>query len=147
MSLFSSEKYIAFDVGDRRIGVAVSSTGIIADAVGYIQRDPNNFKKDIDAVKDYINKYSATIIVMGLPKNMNGTVGPQGEKVLAFSKKVEEAIPECKIVFWDERLTTVAATNTLIEGGVRRSDRKTKVDKVAAALILQSYLDYNGMRR
>ncbi|MBE5817315.1 MAG: Holliday junction resolvase RuvX [Clostridiales bacterium] len=137
---------MAFDVGDRRIGVAVSSSGIIADAVGYIQRDPNNQKKDIDTVREYINKYSATVIVVGLPKNMNGTLGPQGEKVLAFTKKIEEAIPGSNVVFWDERLTTVAATNTLIEGGVRRSDRKTKVDKVAAALILQSYLDYNSMR-
>ena len=80
-------------------------------------------------------------IVVGLPKNMNGTIGPRGELVQEFAAQLQEQLPDVKIVFWDERLSTVAAEKALIEADVRRNKRRKVIDKMAAIIILQGWMD------
>ena len=104
-----------------------------------------NLEKDLEILKDIIVKESIIKIVVGLPKNMNNTVGPQGEKVLSFVEDLKIFLKdnnfEIEIVMQDERLTTVSAERILIEGNMSRKNRKKVIDKVAATYILQSYLD------
>ena len=126
-------------LGDKTIGVAVSDLmGLTAQGVKTIKRVGK--KKDIEALKEIIKERQVNKIVSGLPKNMNGTLGPQGEKVIKFCELLEEETG-IKIEYWDERLSTVAAERTLIQGNVRRENRKGVIDMVAAVIILQGYLD------
>ena len=132
-------RIMGLDVGDKTIGVAVSDLmGLTAQGVKTIKRVGK--KKDIEALKEIIKERQVNKIVSGLPKNMNGTLGPQGEKVIKFCELLEEETG-IKIEYWDERLSTVAAERTLIQGNVRREDRKGVIDMVAAVIILQGYLD------
>lgn len=132
-------RILGLDVGDRTIGVAVSDPlGFTAQGIITIRR--KSLQYDMDELLKYCNEYQCEAIVIGLPKNMNGTVGPQGEKVLEFSEKLKELVT-CKIEFWDERLTTVAANRAMLEADLSRAKRKSIVDKVAATYILQGYLD------
>ena len=127
------------DRGDQTIGVAVSDLmGLTAQGVKTVKRVGK--KKDIEALKEIIKERQVNKIVSGLPKNMNGTLGPQGEKVIKFCELLEEETG-IKIEYWDERLSTVAAEKTLIQGNVRRENRKGVIDMVAAVIILQGYLD------
>lgn len=145
---------MGLDVGDKTIGVAVSD-GLLLTAQGRTTIMRKNAKDDIDKVVDMIVDENVTTVVCGLPKNMNGTVGPQGEKTQAFAKSLEKKIKysdrtkglEVNIVFWDERLTTVAAERALIEGDVSRKKRKDLIDMVAASVILQGYLDWYNKNR
>ena len=126
-------------IGDKTIGVAVSDLmGLTAQGVKTVKRVGK--KKDIEALKEIIKERQVNKIVSGLPKNMNGTLGPQGEKVIKFCELLEEETG-IKIEYWDERLSTVAAEKTLIQGNVRRENRKGVIDMVAAVIILQGYLD------
>ena len=132
-------RIMGLDIGDKTIGVAVSDLmGLTAQGVTTIKRVGK--KKDIEEIKKIIAERQVNKIVSGLPKNMNGTVGPQGEKVQKFCEllKAETNLP---IEFWDERLSTVAAERSLIEGNVRRENRKKVIDMLAAVIILQGYLD------
>lgn len=132
-------RIMGLDIGDKTIGVAVSDLmGLTAQGVTTIKRVGK--KKDIEEIKKIISEKQVNKIVSGLPKNMNGTVGPQGEKVQKFCEllKQETNLP---IEFWDERLSTVAAERSLIEGNVRRENRKKVIDMLAAVIILQGYLD------
>ena len=132
-------RIMGLDVGDKTIGVAVSDLmGLTAQGVKTIKRVGK--KKDIEALKEIIKERQVNKIVSGLPKNMNGTLGPQGEKVIKFCELLEEETG-IKIEYWDERLSTVAAERTLIQGYVRRENRKGVIDMVAAVIILQGYLD------
>ena len=132
-------RIMGLDVGDKTIGVAVSDLmGLTAQGVKTIKRVGK--KKDIEALKEIIQERQVNKIVSGLPKNMNGTLGPQGEKVIKFCELLEEETG-IKIEYWDERLSTVAAERTLIQGNVRRENRKGVIDMVAAVIILQGYLD------
>ena len=133
-------RIVALDVGDRRIGIAVSDeTRLIASPHSVYTRV--GYTPDVKFLQNLYQQLSADLIVCGLPRNMDGSVGFQAEKVRAFAKKLTEAgLP---VVFQDERLSTVSAHQALIEGGMRREDRKGTVDKVAAAVILQTYLDAN----
>ena len=132
-------RIMGLDVGDKTIGVAVSDLmGLTAQCVKTIKRVGK--KKDIEALKEIIKERQVNKIVSGLPKNMNGTLGPQGEKVIKFCELLEEETG-IKIEYWDERLSTVAAERTLIQGNVRRENRKGVIDMVAAVIILQGYLD------
>lgn len=132
-------RIMGLDVGDKTIGVAVSDLmGLTAQGVKTIKRVGK--KKDIEALKEIIKERQVNQIVSGLPKNMNGTLGPQGEKVIKFCELLEEETG-IKIEYWDERLSTVAAERTLIQGNVRRENRKGVIDMVAAVIILQGYLD------
>ena len=132
-------RIIGLDIGDKTIGVAVSDLmGLTAQGVKTVKRVGK--KKDIEALKEIIKERQVNKIVSGLPKNMNGTLGPQGEKVIKFCELLEEETG-IKIEYWDERLSTVAAEKTLIQGNVRRENRKCVIDMVAAVIILQGYLD------
>ena len=132
-------RIMGLDIGDKTIGVAVSDLmGLTAQGVTTIKRVGK--KKDIEAIKQIIAEKQVNKTVSGLPKNMNGTVGPQGEKVQKFCELLKEET-NLPIEFWDERLSTVAAERSLIEGNVRRENRKKVIDMLAAVIILQGYLD------
>ena len=132
-------RILGLDVGDRTIGVAVSDPlGWTAQGIKTIKR--SNLKNDIKEIQDICNEYKVEKIVSGLPKNMNGTLGPQSEKVTEFCDILEKGTGK-EIIMWDERLTTVAAHKAMIEGDLSRAKRKKIVDKIAAIYILQGYLD------
>ena len=133
------KRIMGLDVGDKTIGVAVSDPlGITSQGVTTIRR--KGIRSDIGELKNIIDEYCIEKVVIGLPKNMNNTIGPQGEKVLKFSEKFKENF-EVEIILQDERLTTVSAEKMLIGADVSRKKRKDVIDKVAATYILQSYLD------
>ncbi|MBS4540040.1 Holliday junction resolvase RuvX [Clostridium sp. D2Q-11] len=135
------ERLLGLDVGDKTIGVAVSDPlGLTAQGVTTIRRI--GIKKDIKEMIQIIEEYKVSKLVVGLPKNMNNTLGPQGEKVLKFVDKLKEKI-DVEIIYQDERLTTVSAQRTLIQADISRKKRKEVVDKLAAVYILQTYLDTN----
>lgn len=137
------ERILGLDVGDKTIGVAVSDLLLLtAQGITTIRRESK--KKDFKALEDLINEYKIKKVVVGLPKNMNGSLGPQSEKTMKFAKKLKNKF-DVEIIYIDERLTTVSAERVLIEGDMRRSKRKKVIDKVAAVFILQSYLD--GLER
>ena len=133
-----SGRILALDVGDRRIGIALSDeTQLIATPHSVYTRV--GWGPDVKHIQKLYNDNKAVLIVCGLPRNMDGSVGFQAEKVQSFAEQLIKAgLP---VVFQDERLSTVSAHQALIEGGMRRDDRKGTVDKVAAAVILQTYLD------
>jgi putative Holliday junction resolvase len=134
-------RILGIDYGSKRIGIAVSDPlGITAQGVAVIGKG-ETYDHDIRELKRIIKKYGGVDeIVVGLPKTMEGKIGPQAEKVLAF---VEELKKEFKlnIATWDERLTTLEAEKMLISAGLSREKRKRVIDKSAAANILQTYLD------
>lgn len=131
---------MGLDVGNKTIGIAVSDPLFLtAQGVTTIKR--KGIKSDFRELKELIEQYEVSKMIIGLPKNMNNTVGPQGEKVLKFVKQFEEKFPDVEVFLIDERLSTVSAEKTLISGDVRREKRKEIIDKVAATYILQSYLD------
>ncbi len=132
-------RIMGLDVGDKTIGVALSDPlGWTAQGLEVIRRE--TIEKDFKRLDEIIQEYQVERILVGLPKNMNATIGPQGEKVLAFVEQLKErfALP---VKTWDERLSTVAAERMLIQADVSRSKRKKVIDKMAAAVILQGYLD------
>ena len=133
-----SGRILALDVGDRRIGIALSDeTQLIATPHSVYTRV--GWGPDVKHIQKLYNDNQAVLVVCGLPRNMDGSVGFQAEKVQSFAEQLIKAgLP---VVFQDERLSTVSAHQALIEGGMRRDDRKGTVDKVAAAGILQTYLD------
>ena len=136
-----NERILCLDIGDARIGVAVSDpAGIIASPVDVIHRV--GWGPDTKKILAYCNQYQTNRIVSGLPLNMDGTEGFQAEKVRAFCAQLEKA--GLQVCFQDERLSTVTAEDALIEGGVSRNGRRQVVDKIAASVILQQWLDENG---
>lgn len=134
-------RYLALDIGDKTIGVAVSDLlGLTAQGIKTIRRTSN--KKDLQELGEIISEYEVESLVIGLPKNMNGTEGERCEIVRNFAKKIAEKFPTVKQIFWDERLSTVAAEKFLIGAAdVSRAKRKKIIDKMAAVYILQGYLD------
>src|SRR5262245_58415106 len=125
----------AFDVGDARIGVAVSDElGLTAQGIGVVQRVGG--VRDLEALAALLAPYGPERMVVGLPRNMNGTEGPQAAKVRAFATRAAEHLG-LPLEFWDERLTTVSAERTLREADLSRRQRARVVDKVAATIILQ----------
>ena len=135
-------RILGLDFGSKTVGVAVSD-GLLLTAQGVetIERkDENKLRKTCARIEELIAEYEITEIVLGLPKNMNNTEGERVEKTKAFGEMLERrtGLP---VHYWDERLTTVAADQILMESGVRRENRKAVIDKVAAGLILQGYLD------
>lgn len=133
------KRYLAVDLGTRRIGVAVSDElGLTAQALPTIE--PASEEDALAAIRSLIGRYGVQGVVVGLPKNMNGTLGPAAEQAVAFAKRLEEG-GLAEVTMWDERLTSRAAERLLIEADVRRSKRKRIVDQMAAVLILQGFLD------
>lgn len=132
-------RVLGLDLGDKTVGVAVSDPlGLIAQGIGVIARAGED--QDLEKIKAIADQYAARLIVIGLPWNMSGTLGEQGKKVLAFAKKLEKATG-LPVQTWDERLTTAAAEKALLSADLTRARRKKVIDKVAAALILQNFLD------
>ncbi|HEX3855713.1 MAG TPA: Holliday junction resolvase RuvX [Verrucomicrobiae bacterium] len=132
-------RILALDHGSKRIGVAVSDeTKTIAQPLEYILTEP--FVDFLVRLKKILVEKEIDLILIGLPRNMDGSYGPAAQKVEAFVGVLKTAIT-VPIKMWDERLTSSQANKILIQGGVRRDKRKEKVDKMAAAILLQSYLD------
>ena len=140
-------RIMGLDYGAKTVGVAISDALLLtAQGVETICRtQENKLRKTLARIKSLCEEYEVTEIVLGFPKNMNNTIGDRAEKSLEFAEMLKKrtGLP---IVMWDERLTTVEATRTLIESGVRREKRKEYVDKIAAVFILQGYLDAKIIR-
>lgn len=133
------ERYLGLDVGEKTIGVAVSDPlGLTAQGLTTIRRFSN--KEDFAKVKEFIDEYGIKTVVVGMPYNMNGTIGPSGELAQKFANKLKNKYG-VNIVMQDERMTSLSADRVLIEGGVRRENRKKYIDKIAAVFILQSFLN------
>ena len=132
-------RILALDHGTKRIGVAVSDElKMIAQPLEFIAPEP--FAKFLARLKEIMREREVELIVVGLPRNMDGSYGPAALKVQEFVTALRDAIA-VPIKTWDERLTSAQAQRFLIQGGVRRQQRKEKVDKTAAAILLQNYLD------
>lgn len=132
-------RFLGLDIGSKRIGLALSDElGITAQGLPTLNRTTSG--NDIRKLLEIVSQHKVEKIVIGLPKNMNGTLGKSAEQVLTFIQemKVKTAIP---VDLWDERLSTIAVTRTLISANVSRRRRKEVVDKLAAVYILQGFLD------
>jgi putative Holliday junction resolvase len=126
-------RVLGVDHGTKRIGLAISDeTGIVAQSIGYVANAAE--------VLQVASKRDAGKLVVGVPRRLDGTASEQTERAMAFIAKLKAAT-KLPVIGWDERLTTAQATRVLIEGNVRRKDRKEKIDQLAAQLMLQSYLD------
>ena len=134
-------RYIGLDLGNRTCGVAISDgTGTIATAYDTVRFREIDFQKCLEYVIIIISEKKVDKIVLGNPINMNGTIGPQAEYVKEFKLMLEEATNK-EVILFDERLNSVEVNKIMITADVSRAKRKTKVDTLAATLILQSYLD------
>ena len=135
-------RILGLDHGTKRIGVAISDElKMIAQPLEFIPAHP--FDSVVARLREILAQKPAELIIVGMPRNMDGTYGPAAEKVREFVDALEDAIA-VPVRTWDERLTSAQANRMLIAADVRRSDRKEKVDKTAAAILLQSYLDSAG---
>lgn len=133
------ERYMGLDVGTKTVGVALSDPMfMIATAHKTIKR--TNIETDLDEIVKIIVQFSVSKIIVGMPYNMNKTIGPQGQRVMSFVDLLKKRIDN-EIIYMDERMTTISANRVLIETNVRREKRKEHIDKIAATYILQSYLD------
>lgn len=141
------KRKVALDVGDVRIGVAVSDMlGITANPRETYVRKGKTFEDDINYFVKYAKDEDADAFVIGLPMNMDGTEGPRAEVTREFGEALKEA-SGLQVIYVDERLTTVSAERMLIGADVRREKRKQVIDKVAATIILQSYLDGQSFKK
>ncbi len=136
-------KIMGLDYGSVTVGVAVSDSMLLtAQPMEVIKREKETkLRRTLARIDEIIAECGVEKIVLGYPKNMNNTLGERVERTEEFKEKLEKRTG-LEVVLWDERLTTVSAMQVLKEGNVRREDRKSHVDKMAAALILQGYLDY-----
>lgn len=133
-------RIMGLDLGDATIGVAISDELLwFGQAVTVIRRV--GWKKDVEQLKVLIEENDVQLIVIGLPKNMDGSLGERAEIAMKFANRLSGAFLGVKVELWDERLTTVSAERMLIAADVRREKRRQVIDKTAAAIILQSYLD------
>jgi putative holliday junction resolvase len=131
-------RILALDVGSKTIGVAVSDImGWTAQGLEVIRRKA--LSHDLERLQTLIKEYEVEEIVVGLPKNMNGTIGPQAVSVQEFVEQLKEVV-EQPVIFWDERLSTMEAQRALIDADVSRKKRKEVIDKMAAVVILKGYL-------
>ena len=134
------KRYMSLDIGDATIGVAVSDLlGLTAQGIETIHR--TELSADLDRLAALVREYEVAALVAGLPKHMNGDEGERCQIVRTFMAEVAERLPEMEIHYWDERLSTVAASRVLIEGDVSRKKRRKVIDKMAAIYILQGFLD------
>jgi len=131
---------LALDVGDRTVGIAASDALMFtAQGIETIRR--TSLQNDLNRLRELMKQYETDTLVVGLPKNMDGTQGERCDIVRAFVEEIKKFIVGTKIIFWDERLSTVAAAKSLIAADVSRAKRKKVIDKMAAVFILQGYLD------
>ncbi|MFF2794830.1 Holliday junction resolvase RuvX [Lysinibacillus xylanilyticus] len=134
-------RIMGLDVGSKTVGVAISDAlGWTAQGIETVKIDEANGEFGIERIAELVKEYAITEFVVGYPKNMNNTVGPRGEASESYKKLLEETF-SLPVKLWDERLTTMAAERMLIEADVSRKKRKQVIDKMAAVMILQGYLD------
>ena len=133
-------RIMALDLGSKRVGVALSDElGLTAGGLTVLDREPKD--QFLQAVKELSLEHQCGLIVLGLPRRMDGSLGPEAQRVLALARDIEAHVG-LPVETWDERLSTVAVERVLLEADLSRKKRKKVIDKVAAAYILQSYLDY-----
>ena len=141
-------RIMGLDFVSKTVGVAISDPLLItAQGIEIIRRkEENKLRQTLARIEELIEEYEVKEIVLGLPKNMNDTLGPRVDLTLEFKEKLERrtGLP---VHTWDERLTTVSADRTMMEAGIRRENRKEYVDKIAAVLILQGFLDCRGRKQ
>lgn len=135
-------RIMSLDFGSKTVGVAISDPLLItAQGIEIIERkEENKLRKTLARIEALILEYEVEEIVLGLPKNMNDSIGERAKLTMEFKDKLERRTG-MPVALWDERLTTVAANKAMMEAGIRREHRKEHVDKIAACLILQGYLD------
>lgn len=134
-------RYLGLDLGTRTLGMALSdATGLIATTYKTVRYPEGQFDFLLEEVKKVVLEYPITTIVLGLPKNMNNSIGESAKRTLKFGKQLEEYL-NIEVVYQDERLTTVEATNYMLDADLSRKKRKEKIDSLAASIILQTYLD------
>ena len=140
-------RIMGLDYGSKTVGVAISDPlGYTAQGIEIIRREKESkLRQTLARIDELIKEYQVESIVLGFPKNMNNTIGDRAEKSLAFKEMLEKRTG-LEVVMWDERLTTVEANRTLMEGKVRREDRSKYVDMLAAVYILQGYLDSRSFK-
>lgn len=132
---------MGLDVGSKTIGVAMSDElGWTAQGLTTITIDEEAGEFGLDELGEIIEKYDVDKIVVGLPKNMNGTIGPRGEASKQYAELLQSRF-SLPVILWDERLSTVAAERVLLKADLSRKKRKKVIDKMAAVMILQGYLD------
>ena len=140
-------RIMGLDFGAKTVGVAVSDALLItAQGIEIVRREQENkLRRTLARIEELIKEYEVEKIVLGLPKNMDGSIGERAEKTMELKAMLERRTG-LEVELWDERLTTVAADRLMIEAGVRREDRKKYVDSIAATFILQGYLDRNSKK-
>lgn len=136
---------MGIDYGDRHIGIAVSDE-LMLTAQGVTTVRNSGDERMLKDIAEIAKQYGVTEVVVGLPKNMNGSIGPRGQIAIEFGKALQEVLG-LPVVMWDERLSTAAAERTLIDADVSRKKRKQVVDRMAATMILQNYLDSKSAKR
>lgn len=134
-------RIIGLDLGNKTLGIAMSdSLGLIAQGLETLRFEEGNFQIALDYLKHFVDNNKVDLIVLGLPKNMDGSIGFQGQIVQEFQANLQKIVV-APIHLWDERLTSKMANQVLLQADVSRKKRREHVDKVAATVILQSYLD------
>ncbi len=136
---------MSLDVGTKTIGVAASDLMMmIAGGVETIRR--TSPQKDFERLTQLVKEYEVDTLVVGYPKNMNGSVGERAQMCEVFAEELRQHFPDVKVVLWDERLSTVAAEKVLVDADMRRKKRRQVIDMMAAVVILQNYLDSRQLR-
>ncbi len=137
-------RILGLDYGDKTVGVSVSDPfGWSAQGVEIIRRNsPDEYKQSLGRIEELINEYIIEKIVLGFPRNMDGSEGARCEKTLAYKERIEKRFPKIEVILWDERLSTVAADRYMMSADLGHDKRKSVIDKMAAVFILQGYLDY-----
>ncbi len=139
------KRYISLDIGDRTIGVAVSDLlGITAQGIETIHR--RSLAEDLERIGALMEQYETSSLVPGYPKNMNGTEGPRCRVVKDFMEEVKKRFPTVEITYWDERLSTMEANRPLAEASLSWKKKKKVIDKMAAVIILQGFLERQHSR-
>lgn len=134
-------RYIGLDLGTKTLGISISdTTKTIATALKTLHFKENNSDEVLDELKEIVKEFNVEKIILGLPKNMNNTLGERALTTMEFGQKINKLL-NIEVIFQDERLSTVAAHNYLLEADMSRKKRKKVVDKMAANIILQTYLD------
>ena len=134
-------KYLGLDLGTRTLGIAISdATHLVATPIKVLRSGEGEYNKTIEPLREIINSEKIEKFVLGLPKNMNNTIGDRANTTLEYKKLLEDTF-NIPVIMQDERLSTVAAHNYMLEADLSRKKRKAKVDGLAASIILQTYLD------
>ncbi len=143
-SVSKGKRLLGFDVGEKTIGVALSDA-LFMVATPYILISRKKWMQDLEVIKKIISTENVYGVVIGLPLNMDGSEGPKCQSVRQFARNLLKEV-DLPIIFWDERLSTVAVTRTLLDADMSRAKRKDNVDKMAASFILQGFLDSKRFR-